>query len=166
MKTRVFENMNDLKNNRLGGHIKNNDISFVKENNSIIIGDNNVRNSILYPPILTTVQTDSKNSMLVGEVNNNFKFTEDIILLIQQENNLEEILKYCLIGMNMSNTSTPMEAITPYKLSKNIESDNFVPDYENYYYIIPAELQQNAEGDEMCFKISKQFPYTIEMLTL
>lgn len=66
----------------------------------------------------------------------------------------------------MSNTSTPMEAITPYKLSKNIESDNFVPDYENYYYIIPAELQQNAIGDEMCFKISKQFPYTIEMLTL
>lgn len=166
MKTRVFENMNDLKNNRLGGHIKNNDISFVKENNSIIIGDNNVSNSILYPPILTTVPIDSKNSRLVGEVNKNFKFTEDIILLIQQENNLEEILKYCLIGMDVSETSTPMEAMSPYKLTKNIESDNFVPDYENYYYIIPAELKQNADGGRQCFKISKQFPYIIEILNL
>lgn len=66
--------------------------------------------------------------------------------------------------MDVSNSSTPMKFISPYKLTKNIESDNFVPDYENYYYIIPAELKQNA--DVACFKISKQFPYIIEMLNL
>lgn len=156
MKTRVFENMNDLKNNRRGGHIKNNDISFVKENNSIIIGDNNISNSILCPPILTTIQIGGES----------WKFTEDIILLMQQENNLEEILKYCLIGIDITNTSVPMEAMSPYKLTKNIESDNFVPDYENYYYLIPAELRQNGDGKNMCFKISKQFPYTIKPIEL
>ena len=166
MKTRVFENMNDLKNNRREGHIKNNDISFVKENNSIIIGDNNVRNSILYPPILTIVQTDSKNSRLVGEVNNNFKFTEDIILLIQQENNLEEILKYCLIGMDIGGEDIMLYAISPFKLTKNIEDKDIVTDYGNYYYLRPV-VTVRKPGDEyyniIYLEISKQFPYTIKI---
>lgn len=157
MKTRVFENMNDLKNNRRGGHIKNNDISFVKENNSIIIGDNNVRNSILYPPILTTVQA--------GDESAEFTFTEDVKLLIQQENNLEEILKYCLIGMDMDGVyDTWLFTLSPFKLTKNLETNKFVPDYENYYYIIPAELKQDRKN--VCFKISKQFPYTLKPIQL
>lgn len=156
MKTRVFENMNDLKNNRLGGHIKNNDISFVKENNSIIIGDNNVRNSILYPPILTTVQIDSES----------LKFTEDIILQIQQGNNLEEILKYCLIGMGMGGENIVLYTISLFKLTKNIEDKDIVTDYENYYYLRPV-VTARKPGDEyyniIYLEISKQFPYTIKI---
>lgn len=156
MKTRVFENMNDLKNNRRGGHIKNNDISFVKENNSIIIGDNNVCNSILYPPILTTIQIDSGG----------LKFTEDIILQIQQGNNLEEILKYCLIGMDMGGEDIVLYTISPFKLTKNIEKDSFVPDHDSYYYLRPVVTGRNP-GDEyyniIYLEISKQFPYTIKI---
>ena len=160
MKTRVFENMNDLKNNRQGGHIKNNDISFVKENNSIIIGDNNVRNSILYPPILTMIQIDE-----------NYQFTEDIKLLIQQENNLEEILKYCLIGIDIGQNRIPEYLIIPFKLSRNpMDSklvSEFVPDfepnYENYYYLIPIYFKQNGNETLQCLEISKQFPYTIKI---
>lgn len=154
MKTRVFENMNDLKNNRRGGHIKNNDISFVKENNSIIIGDNNVSNSILYPPILTMIQIDE-----------NYQFTEDIKLQIQQGNNLEEILKYCLIGMDMGGDDIVFYTISPFKLTKNIEKDSFVPDHESYYYLRPV-VTGRKPGDEyyniIYLEISKQFPYTIK----
>lgn len=160
MKTRVFENMNDLKNNRLGGHIKNNDISFVKENNSIIIGDNNVSNSILYPPILTMIQIDE-----------NYQFTEDITLLIQQENNLEEILKYCLIGIDISQSRIPQYIIIPFKLIKNLMNSklvggsvlDFEPDYENYHYIIPIYFKPNGNETLQCLEISKQFPYTIKI---
>ena len=155
MKTRVFENMNDLKNNRRGGHIKNNDISFVKENNSIIIGDNNVSNSILYPPILTTkVEKDQEGCT---------QFTEDIILLIQQENNLEEILKYCLIGFDMFGEAIPMEVMIPCKLSKNITFVSSTLDYENYYYLIPVGTAEDG-GTPSLIRISKQFPYKLKII--
>ena len=155
MKTRVFENMNDLKNNRRGGHIKNNDISFVKENNSIIIGDNNVSNSILYPPILTTkVGKDQEGCT---------QFTEDIGLLIQQENNLEEILKYCLIGIDMGGENIPMEIMVPCKLSKNITFVSSTLDYENYYYLIPVGTAEDG-GTHPLIRISKQFPYKLKII--
>lgn len=161
MKTRVFENMNDLENNRRrGGHVKDNDISFVKDNNSIMIGDKNMRNPVLYPPILTTINLDS----------NNLQFTEDISLQIQKENNLEEVLKYCLIGFNIDDGSASLEVLSPFKLTEELFTHNFVPDYENCYYIVSAiqeSLSQSYISSTTYFcglEVSKQFPYLIRKI--
>lgn len=57
-------------------------------------------------------------------------------------------------------------AISPFKLTKNIEDKDIIPDYENYYYIEPV-VNVRKPGDEyynnMYLKISKQFPYTIKI---
>ena len=96
------------------------------------------------------------------QIDENYQFTEDIKLLIQQENNLEEILKYCLIGSNMDREYNMwLFVLSPFKLTKNIDPNRFVPDYENYYYIEPAT---NASSTQFLYlEISKQFPYTIKI---
>lgn len=98
------------------------------------------------------------------------QFTEDIKSLIQQENNLEEILKYCLIGLDISQDKIPNYTIIPFKLFRNPMNSksvsgpvlDFEPDYENYYYLIPAQFKPNGNETVQCLEISKQFPYTIK----
>ena len=99
------------------------------------------------------------------------EFTDDITLLIQQENNLEEILKYCLIGLDTGQDNVPEYTITPFELSRNYMNSklvggfvpDFEPDYENYYYLIPIYFKLNGNGTLQCLEISKQFPYTIKI---
>lgn len=57
-------------------------------------------------------------------------------------------------------------AISPFKLTKNIEDKDIVTDYENYYYLRPV-VTTRKPGDEYYnisyLEISKQFPYTIKI---
>lgn len=119
-----------------------------------------MRNPVLYPPILTTINLDS----------NNLRFTEDISLQIQKENNLEEVLKYCLIGYVIDDGNISFEVLHPFKLTKELFTHSFVPDYENCYYIVSAiqeSLSQSYISATTYFcglEVSKQFPYLIKQI--
>lgn len=121
----------------VGGHVKDNDISFVKENNSIMIGDKNMRNPVLYPPIICLEFTDDiENETTI------FKFPEDILLLIKQENYLEQILNTAIFSITDGGSVTSKYSIVNYD--------------DNYFYI-----QSIGTFPQLKFKVSKQYPYKL-----